>query len=93
MRTLEIKSKDADMDKQRSWLDDHSISFVIKNIGAAFPLGFGKNPNPELPYVKAHDHVPVRAFLFSVKSLVFGTERGGNGQATMHGFSFQFVHR
>ncbi|THH20420.1 hypothetical protein EW146_g951 [Bondarzewia mesenterica] len=91
MRTFDVKPKDTSADNRSSWDTDYDITFTVKNIGAAFPLAFDQNL--ELPQQRTTDHVAVGAFLFSIKSLSFGAKCSGSGQATMHGFSFQFVDR
>ncbi|KAK0195692.1 hypothetical protein F5146DRAFT_1101121 [Armillaria mellea] len=45
----------------------------------------------QLPKSGSHDSSAVRAFLFSIESLKFGTERGVTGEAHMKNCSFQFV--
>ena len=88
MRTFEVKVNDAELPKS-TWLSEYTIDLIIKNIGAAFPLALGQDL--ELPHTGSHDSNSVRAFLFSTKSLVFGSQRGETGQAIMKSFSFQFV--
>lgn len=91
MRTFETNVKDSGSVKTSTWLSKHTINLTIMNIGVAFPLAL--NQDLELPQTGSHDSSAVRAFLFSTKSLVFGTQRGESGQAEMKGFSFQFVSR
>jgi hypothetical protein len=90
MRSFEVKVNDAEP-KKSTWLSEHTIDLLIRNIGVAFPLALDQDL--ELPQTGSHDSSAVRAFLFSVKSLVFATQRGETGQAVMKGFSFQFVSR
>jgi hypothetical protein len=89
LRTFEVKDKDAEFKEKSTWLSEHTIVMIIKNIGVAFPLALDQDI--ELPQTGSHDSSAVRAFLFSIKSFVFGTQRGETGQAVMKGFSFQFV--
>lgn len=91
LRSFEVKVKDAEPEENSTWLSDHTIDMTIGNIGVAFPLTLDQDL--ELPQTGSHDFIAVRAFLFSIKSLVFGTHRGETGQAVMKGFSFQFVSR
>lgn len=91
MRTFDVKAKDSRPEAASNWLTDHTVDLTIKNIGVAFPLAL--NQDLELPQTGSHDSSAVRAFLFSIKSLVFGTQRGETGQAVMKGFSFQFISR
>ncbi|KAI0058067.1 hypothetical protein BV25DRAFT_1994498 [Artomyces pyxidatus] len=90
MKTFEVKSKETNADAHFSALSGYATTLTIKNIGAAFPLSL--DGNLTLPQ-GVHQHPAVPAFLFSIKSLVFGAERSGTGQFTMQGFSFQFVNR
>jgi len=91
MRTFEVKVQDTEFQEKSTWLSEHTINLIIKNIGVAFPLALDQDI--ELPQTGSHDSSAVRAFLFSIKSLVFGTQRGETGQAIMKRFSFQFVSR
>ncbi|KAF9033263.1 hypothetical protein BDZ89DRAFT_1063002 [Hymenopellis radicata] len=74
-----------------SLLDSYSIDLSISNVGVAFPLIHDDQLN--LPQHGSHDGNSVRAFLFSIASIQFGTVRGVTGEASMKRFSFQFVHR
>jgi hypothetical protein len=49
--------------------------------------------NLEIPQTGSGDSTAVKAFLFSVKSIKFGTQRGESGEAKMQGLSIQFVSR
>lgn len=73
----------------KPWLHDYIANLTIKNIGVAFPLTHDQDL--ELPQTGSRDATASRAFLFSVKTLAFGAQRGESGQAVMKGFSFQFV--
>lgn len=90
MKSLDVQTGDGDR-SELSWFDRYTIALAIRNIGVAFPLAFDETV--QLPRVGSRDDSEVRAFLFSIKSLVFGTHRGESGQATMKGFAFQFVSR
>src|ERR1700691_4370530 len=83
MRSFEVKVNDADAKAKSTWLSEHTVDLFIRNIGVAFPLALDQNL--ELPQIGSHDSSAVRAFLFSIKSLVFGTQRGETGQAVMKG--------
>ena len=73
-----------------SRLNKYSLSLSVKNIGVAFPLSNDK----ELKHPPAGNNpTAVRAFLFSVNSLVFEAQHSENGQVVMKGFSLQFVRR
>ncbi|KAL4251310.1 hypothetical protein ABKN59_005668 [Abortiporus biennis] len=88
MKTFDVKLGDTQPERA-SLLADYSINLNVKSIGIAFPLTF--NSDLQLPNTGSRDESSVRAFLFSIKSIDFGTQRGESGQATMRGFSFQFI--
>ncbi|TFY67887.1 hypothetical protein EVG20_g3774 [Dentipellis fragilis] len=90
MQTFEVKTKDSNIDQRLSWLADYAVTFTIRNIGVAFPLAFDQTL--EFPRATPDESAAVRAFLFSVRSLTFDTERTGAGSAMMQSFSFQFVN-
>ncbi|THU95661.1 hypothetical protein K435DRAFT_829044 [Dendrothele bispora CBS 962.96] len=81
--TQEPREKKTSMD----WLNEYSVQFTIRSVGVAFPL------DDSGQQVNSHKLDPLRAFLFSIKSIQFSVERGETGQAKMEGFSFQFVPR
>ncbi len=91
--SFEVKGANADVPETSaaSLLDSYSIDLSISNVGVAFPLIHDDQLN--LPKHGSHDGNSVRAFLFSIASIQFGTVRGVTGEASMKRFSFQFVHR
>lgn len=91
MRTFETKARDTTPAYNSDWLSNHTVELTILNIGVAFPLAL--NEGIKLPHSSDVNPTAVRAFLFSIKSLKFATQRGETGQAVMEGFSFQFVSR
>ncbi|KAA1471307.1 hypothetical protein DENSPDRAFT_799140 [Dentipellis sp. KUC8613] len=90
LQTFEVKTKDTNIDQRLSWLADYAVTFTVRNIGVAFPLAFDQSL--EFPRATPDESAAVRAFLFSVRSLTFDTERTGAGSAMMQNFSFQFVN-
>ncbi|OCH88869.1 hypothetical protein OBBRIDRAFT_779350 [Obba rivulosa] len=90
MRSLDVKLGEPQR-PGAPWFDRYSITMAVRNIGVAFPLTMNKELH--LPRSGSQDETAVRAFLFAIKSLEFGTQRGETGQATMKGFSFQFISR
>ena len=91
MRSFDVKSGNANS-QQRSWLDQYNIYLSVRHIGVAFPLA--AFPDLQMSRSGSRDDTnAVRAFLFSIRSLDFGTEHGESGDATMKDFSFQFVSR
>ena len=90
MRTFEMKST-PHQGETLSFLDRYTISVAMQNIGVAFPLAL--SDELRVPQAGGVAGASVRAFLFSIKSINFGTERGETGQASMKNFSFQFVSR
>ena len=91
MRTFDVKVGDPQHGSDIAWWDDYHIKVSVHNIGIAFPLAV--NPDLQLPRAGSLDSSAVRAFLFSTRSVVFGTEKGETGQVEIKDFSFQFVSR
>ncbi|KAJ7770170.1 hypothetical protein DFH07DRAFT_1004242, partial [Mycena maculata] len=91
LKTFEVAVQDVQVKEQSSWLKSYVIKLSIHDIGVAFPLTHDQNL--EIPQIGTRDSTAVRAFLFSVKSIKFGTQRGETGEAKMRGLSFQFVSR
>lgn len=89
LKSFDVKARD--LESRSSWLDNYSIDVNINHIGVAFPLTHDEQL--QLPKSGSHDSSAVRAFLFSIESLNFGTERGVTGEAHMKNCSFQFVQR
>ncbi|KAK0484381.1 hypothetical protein EDD18DRAFT_1361385 [Armillaria luteobubalina] len=87
LKSFDVKVRD--LESRSSWLDNYSIDVNINNIGVAFPLTHDEQL--QLPKSGSHDSSAIRAFLFSIESLNFGTERGVTGEAHMKNCSFQFV--
>ncbi|KAK0212569.1 hypothetical protein DFS33DRAFT_1370154 [Desarmillaria ectypa] len=87
LKSFDVKVRDLEV--RSSWLDNYSIDVNINHIGVAFPLTHDEQLR--LPKSGSHDSSAVRAFLFSIESLKFGTERGVTGEAHMKNCSFQFV--
>ena len=86
LKTFEATPNGPLPDHSPPWISTTTINFQVTNIGVAFPL--------EGPLVDLEEKTSsVRAFLFSIRSLVFVSQRGESGYATMQGFSFQFVPR
>ncbi|KAF7361830.1 hypothetical protein MVEN_00527500 [Mycena venus] len=91
LKTFEVPVEDIRAKEQSFWLQSSVVNLSIYNIGVAFPLTHDQNL--ELPQTGSQDSTAVRAFLFSIKSIKFGTQRGESGEAKMQGLSFQFVSR
>ncbi|EMD37359.1 hypothetical protein CERSUDRAFT_114033 [Gelatoporia subvermispora B] len=90
LRSLDVKLGEP-RQAETAWFDRYSITMIVQDIGVAFPLTM--NTGLQMPRSSGSDDTSVRAFLFAIKSLRFGTQRGESGQATMKGFSFQFISR
>ena len=88
LQTFEVGIQDT-LPDTRPWLDSYIIKVSTQNIGVAFPLTH--DLDLLLPRMGSRDETSVRAFLWSVKSIEFGTHRGQTGQAEMKLFSFQFI--
>ncbi|KAI0663325.1 hypothetical protein C8Q70DRAFT_1102776 [Cubamyces menziesii] len=90
MKTLDVKIGEQSA-AEKSLLELYTVSLVINNIGVAFPLSLARDL--QMPRSGSHDDSAVRAFLFSIKRLSFGSHLGENGQASVTNFAFQFVSR
>ncbi len=91
MKSFDIKLGEQKTASEKSLLELYTVGLTIKNIGVAFPLSLARDL--QMPRSGSQDDSAVRAFLFSIKTLEFDTQLGENGQASMTGFSFQFVSR
>ncbi|KAF7288717.1 hypothetical protein HMN09_01377700 [Mycena chlorophos] len=89
LETLEVNVDNAEVKETAAWFRSYHINLSIHNIGVAFPLIH--DPTLEIPQSGSRDSTAVRAFLFSIKSIKFGTRRGESGEARMQDLSFQFV--
>lgn len=88
MNSLDVKIGEQKASSEKSLLELYNISIVVRNVGVAFPLTLSRDL-----HLPRHDDSAVRAFLFSIKTIEFGTQLGENGQASMTSFSFQFVSK
>uniref|UniRef100_D8QC92 Csf1 N-terminal domain-containing protein n=1 Tax=Schizophyllum commune (strain H4-8 / FGSC 9210) TaxID=578458 RepID=D8QC92_SCHCM len=91
MRTFDVKASTAEIKETPSLLSDYVLNVTVRNVGFAFPVI--RDVDLELPQRGRKKQNAVRAFLVSIKSLGFGTQRGESGQASIENFSFQFVSR
>lgn len=91
LRTFEVPVHDTPARQESSWLRQYTLDLSVRNVGVAFPLSHDQDL--QLPQTGSYDSTAVRAFLFSIVSIKFGTQRGETGQAVMEGLSFQFVPR
>jgi hypothetical protein len=91
MRTFDLNVRPAGPQHGASWLDNRTIQLRVHHIGVAFPLAL--DTSLQLPQRGGRKDTPVKAFLFSIKSVDFTTQRGESGQASMQDLSFQFVTR
>ncbi|KAF9070624.1 hypothetical protein BDP27DRAFT_1401949 [Rhodocollybia butyracea] len=89
IQSFEVKNREPVSSETMSWLNHYIIQFSFSNIGVAFPLAH--DHDMELPPAGSRDSAAVRAFLFSIQSIKFGTQHGETGQASMERLSFQFV--
>jgi hypothetical protein len=71
-----------------AWLEQRTIVVDINNVGAAIPLTFGMEG-----ISASGDSSAIPAFLFSVESIMFRSQRGEAGNATVRRFAFQFVDK
>ena len=91
LKTFGVGNRDSQAHAKSTWLGDYIINVSTRNIGVAFPLTCDQDL--ELLQIGSRDSTAVRAFLFSIKFVEFGTHRGETGQATMQSLSFQFIPR
>lgn len=92
LKTFEVRIRDdLPPEEKPSLLADYIFNVLVRNVGVAFPLTHDEDL--EIPQTGSRDSNAIRAFLFSIKSIEFGTHRGETGQAVMKDFSFQFVPR
>jgi hypothetical protein len=91
IRTFDPKSSLSELGTTSAWYHDYHLQLGIKNIGVAFPLALLEDTS-QLEQ-GARGSSSVRAFLFSIKSLAFGTQRGETGRIALKAFAFQFVSR
>jgi hypothetical protein len=73
-----------------SWLDDRLVSLQITSIGFAFPLA---RPSGGQHSALAPSRSSVPAFLFSVETIDFSTQRYETGKASIRDACAQFVPR
>jgi len=71
-----------------TWLEQRTLVMDINNVGAAIPLTFGMEGVPGDGESSA-----IPAFLFSSQSIMFRSQRGEAGNATIRKFAFQFVDK
>ncbi|THH07232.1 hypothetical protein EW145_g3529 [Phellinidium pouzarii] len=87
MKTFNVNTRA--LAKQGAYFSSHTIQVSMLNLGVAFPLELNRSQAPEI----GMDDAVTRAFLFTIKSFEFQTQRGQSGQALMKDFCFQFVSR
>ncbi|PPQ63980.1 hypothetical protein CVT24_009409 [Panaeolus cyanescens] len=90
LETFDVNISDVQLE-QASWVNMHTIKVLIQNIGIAFPLTHSEEL--ELPQKLSKPSQAVRAFLFTIKSVEFGVQRGQTGKASVRSLCFQFVPR
>ncbi|KDR75835.1 hypothetical protein GALMADRAFT_156774 [Galerina marginata CBS 339.88] len=90
LETFDVNVGDVQLE-ETSWINELTVNISIRSIGVAFPLTH--DDELVLPQVKGQELPPVPAFLFSIKSIEFATNRGETGQAIMQRLSFQFISR
>ncbi|KIY46774.1 hypothetical protein FISHEDRAFT_46624 [Fistulina hepatica ATCC 64428] len=91
LRSFEVKSRAVDLRDENLWLNNYYIDLEISRVGIAFPVIH--DGDLALPKSEDGESVPVRAFLISIDSITFRTQRGETGQASMSNLSFQFVSK
>ncbi|KAG9100753.1 hypothetical protein FS749_013050 [Ceratobasidium sp. UAMH 11750] len=94
LRTLESSEHPYSPKETKTFLDNRKIEFTVKDVGIAFPLTL--QDDLMLPQMGSSIITPlspssVPAFLISLSSISFVTQRYETGQAKLAEFSFQFV--
>ncbi|KAG8952761.1 hypothetical protein FRC04_003684 [Tulasnella sp. 424] len=77
-----------------SWLDEQIVDIEILSTGIAIPLSGDENVRPIHP--RSHSISPliqttVKAFLFSISSITFSSQRYQRGDLSIREFALQFV--
>ncbi|PPQ67263.1 hypothetical protein CVT25_005847 [Psilocybe cyanescens] len=90
LKTFDVSIGDVQTEKN-SWIHSLIVNISIQSVGVAFPLIYDEEL--ALAHTIGKESIPIRAFLFSIKSIEFGTHRGESGQAVMQHLSFQFISR
>ncbi|KAG8914693.1 hypothetical protein FRC00_011419 [Tulasnella sp. 408] len=77
-----------------SWLDEQIVDIEILSTGIAIPLSGDENVRPIHP--RSHNAAPlvpttVKAFLFSISSITFSSQRYQKGDLSIREFALQFV--
>ncbi|KAG6900261.1 hypothetical protein C0993_000714 [Termitomyces sp. T159_Od127] len=107
MNKASYKPKSPKMQRATSGRPSFQIQGELTHIGIALQVMHGtwlsweahdltaytNSANLQLPRTGSRDSTSVPAFLWSIKSIEFGTHRGQSGQAEMKLFSFQFISR
>ncbi|CAE7120149.1 unnamed protein product [Rhizoctonia solani] len=94
MRTLEHNDHPHSTRETKTFLDNRKIEFTIKDIGIVFPLTLQDDlmlPQMGSSIISPLSPSSVPAFLISLRSVSFVTQRYETGQAKIRAFSFQFV--
>ena len=91
LKTFEVNVQESAPRGAMAWFKDCAVALNVSNVGVAFPLALDNSI--EIPPGKSHQHSPVSAFLFSVKTVEFEDKNMGDSQFVMKGFSFRFIDR
>ncbi|KAH6910365.1 hypothetical protein BKA70DRAFT_1272889, partial [Coprinopsis sp. MPI-PUGE-AT-0042] len=86
IKTFDDKVRDSHLKESSGWLGSYIVDVSIRNLGIAFPLAYGE-------FNGMHAAAGIKAFLFSIRSITFKTDRGETGEALMDKLCFQFVPR
>ncbi|CAE6460827.1 unnamed protein product [Rhizoctonia solani] len=94
MRTLESNEHPHSVRETKTFLDNRKIEFTVRDIGIVFPLTLQDDlmlPQMGSSIISPLSPSSVPAFLISLRSVSFVTQRYETGQAKIDAFSFQFV--
>jgi hypothetical protein len=87
IKTFDDKVRESNLKETSGLLGSYIVDVSIRNIGIAFPLAYDDEFNG------LHAATGIKAFLFSIRSIAFKTDRGETGEALMDKLCFQFVPR
>ncbi|KAG9008371.1 hypothetical protein FRB90_008947, partial [Tulasnella sp. 427] len=91
---LEREPSTVEVVNTSTWLDEQNVDIEILSTGIAIPLSGDENVRPIHPRsLSSTPSVPtaVKAFLFSIASVTFSSQKYQRGQLNVREFAFQFV--
>lgn len=89
LSTFNVNPKATNLANESGFMKDQSFIVLMTNFGLAFPLSHSKRQARSWN----DGNSVTQAFLLSISSLEFETQRGESGEAHMKDFCSQFVAR